>query len=101
MRVDMSALQPAQAIDISASAATGGMRREQSNSTTRDMVTHSYATNYILSKHLPSKQPLNPATKALAGQPIRILQLAGDTGQRRHEAHVHQFLALQARYRSW
>jgi hypothetical protein len=42
----MSALQPAKPNDISASAATCGKRREQSNSTTRDMVTHSYATNY-------------------------------------------------------
>ncbi len=45
-RVDMSALQPAKPIDISASTATCGTRREQSNSTTRDMVTHSYATKY-------------------------------------------------------
>ena len=44
-RDDMSALQPASPNDINASAATCGMRREQSNSTTRDMVTHSYATN--------------------------------------------------------
>src|SRR5712675_830870 len=41
-RVDISALQPASADEISASAATCG-RREQSNATTRDMVTHSYA----------------------------------------------------------
>src|SRR5258706_4708762 len=45
-RVDMSPLQPAKPIDISASTATCGTRREQSNSTTRNMVTHSYATNY-------------------------------------------------------
>jgi hypothetical protein len=40
----MSALHPAKPIDTSASTATCGTRREQSNSTTRDMVTHSYAT---------------------------------------------------------
>ena len=45
-RVYISALQPAKPNDISASTATCGTRREQSNSTTRDMVTHSYATNY-------------------------------------------------------
>jgi hypothetical protein len=45
-RLDMSPLQPANPIDISASTATCGMRREQSNSTIRDMVTHSYATKY-------------------------------------------------------
>src|SRR3984893_15439590 len=45
-RVDMSALQPAKPIDISASTATCGTRREQSNSTIRDMVTHSYATKH-------------------------------------------------------
>src|SRR6202035_3960041 len=28
----------------------------------------------VLSKHLLSKQPLNPAKNSLAGQPIRILQ---------------------------
>jgi len=33
-------------IFINASAATCGTRREQNNSTTRDMVTHSYATKY-------------------------------------------------------
>src|SRR5229473_927532 len=43
-RVCMSPLQPAKPIDISASTATCGKRREQSNSTIRDMVTHSYAT---------------------------------------------------------
>jgi hypothetical protein len=43
----MSPLQPAKPIDISASAATCGKRREQSNSTIRDMVTHSYATNLL------------------------------------------------------
>jgi hypothetical protein len=42
----MSALQPAKPIDISASTATCGARREQNNSTARNMVTHSYATNY-------------------------------------------------------
>jgi hypothetical protein len=45
-REDMSALQPAKPNDISASAATCGTRREQSNSTTPGMVTHSYATKY-------------------------------------------------------
>src|ERR1700692_746945 len=45
-RVDMSALQPAKPNEISASAATCGTRREQSNSATRDMVTHSYAAKY-------------------------------------------------------
>jgi hypothetical protein len=45
-RVDMSALQPAKPNDISTSAAMCGTRREQSHSTTRDMVTHSYTTNY-------------------------------------------------------
>ena len=43
---DISALQPAKPTDISASTATCGTRRERSNSTTRDMVTHSYATKY-------------------------------------------------------
>jgi hypothetical protein len=42
----MSALQPAKPIDISASTAMCGARREQRNSTTRGMVTHSYATKY-------------------------------------------------------
>jgi hypothetical protein len=46
-RVCMSPLQPARPIDISASAATCDKRREQSNSTIRDMVTHSYATNLL------------------------------------------------------
>src|SRR6516164_7477296 len=45
-RVDISALQPAKPNDISASTATCDTRREQSNSTTRNMVTHSYATKY-------------------------------------------------------
>jgi len=45
-RVDMSALQPAKANDISVNAATCGTRREQSNAAKRDMVTHSYATRY-------------------------------------------------------
>jgi hypothetical protein len=40
----MSPLQPAKPIDISANTVTCGMRREQNNSTIRDMVTHSYAT---------------------------------------------------------
>jgi hypothetical protein len=42
----MSALHPAKPIDISASTATCGTRREQSTSTTRDMVTHSTQLNY-------------------------------------------------------
>jgi hypothetical protein len=42
----MSALHPAKPTDISASTATCGKRREQSNSTIRDMITHSYATKY-------------------------------------------------------
>ena len=67
-RVDMSALQPANPNDISASAATCGTRREQSNTTIRGMVTHSYATNYVLSKHAASKQPLNPAKTLHSGQ---------------------------------
>jgi hypothetical protein len=46
-RVDMSALQPANPNEINASAATCDTRREQSNSATRDMVTHSYATNCV------------------------------------------------------
>src|ERR1700692_1860958 len=50
----------------------------------------------VLSKHLPSKQPLNPANKMLAGQPIRILQFAGDAGQRRHETDIDQLLAHHA-----
>ena len=37
---------PATANEISANAATCGRRREQSNATTGDMVTHSYATKY-------------------------------------------------------
>ena len=45
-RVCISALQPAKPTDISASTATCGIRRERSNSATRDMVTHSYATKY-------------------------------------------------------
>src|SRR3954468_24903998 len=45
-RLWLSALQPANPNDISASAAACGTRRERSNSTTRDMVTHSYATKY-------------------------------------------------------
>jgi hypothetical protein len=46
MRDDVSALQPAKANEISAITATCGRRREQSNATTVDMVTHSYATKY-------------------------------------------------------
>jgi hypothetical protein len=45
-RDDRSPLQPANPNEISASATTHGTRREQSNSTTSDMVTHSYATKY-------------------------------------------------------
>src|SRR5438105_12936053 len=43
-RLEVSALQPANPNDISARTATCSPRRERSNSTTRDMVTHSYAT---------------------------------------------------------
>src|ERR1700677_2343291 len=50
----------------------------------------------VLSKHLPSKQPLNPANKMLAGLPIPILQFAGDAGQRRHETDLDQILAHHA-----
>jgi hypothetical protein len=45
-RLDVSALQPAIANETSANTAAGGTRREQSNSATMDMVTHSYATKY-------------------------------------------------------
>src|SRR5437868_8660771 len=45
-RLWLSALQPANPNAISASAAACGTGRERSNSTTRDMVTHWYATNY-------------------------------------------------------
>jgi hypothetical protein len=45
-RVDVSALQPAKANETSANTAACGARREQSNSATKDMVTHSYATKY-------------------------------------------------------
>ena len=95
-RDDMSALQPANPIDISASTATCGARREQSNSTTPDMVTHSYATNYDLSKHPRSKQPLNPANRMRGDRRSTGLQLPRDARQRRHETHVHQLLALQS-----
>src|SRR5664279_2032074 len=53
----------------------------------------------VLSKHLPSKQRLNPANKILAGQPIRTSQFAGDAPQRRHETDIDQILAHHAALR--
>ena len=47
-RVDLSGLQPAQANEINASAATCDTRCAHSNSVTQGMVTHSHATKSLI-----------------------------------------------------
>jgi hypothetical protein len=47
-RVDLLGLQPAQANEINASAATWDTRCAHSNSVTQGMVTHSHATKSLI-----------------------------------------------------